>query len=117
MSDLPNADTTTMDQPTSGNVLDNASLPPGTTAQVTGFSVAGSTQVHPPGSNVTLADPLTGKPVGTITIAPSGTYTFDPVPGFVGPVPTVNVYEQASNGQTAVSALTLVVVPGACPAT
>lgn len=102
-----------MDQPVSGNVLDNASPPPGTTAQVTGFSVAGTTQVYPAGSNVTLNDPVTGTPIGTLTIAPSGAYTFDPVPGWVGPAPAINVYEQASNGQTAVSALTLDVVAGA----
>ena len=101
-----------MGQTTNGNVLDNANLPAGVTATVTGFSIEGTTKVYPPGSTVTLSDPVTGEPIGTITVRADGSYTFDPVDGYIGPVPAVNVYEQASNGQTAVSTLTLDVVPG-----
>lgn len=100
-----------MDQTVSGNVLTNDALPPGTTATVTGISIAGSSTVYPAGSNVTLDDPVTGLPIGTLVVSPNGTYTFDPVDGYVGPVPAVNVYEQTNTGLTAVSALTLDVVP------
>jgi hypothetical protein len=95
-----------------GNALSNANLPSGTTAAVTGFSVAGTTQVLSPGSTVTLSDPQTSQPIGTLTLASSGAYVFDPVDGFVGSAPAVNVYSRASNSQTAVSSLTIDVLPG-----
>jgi hypothetical protein len=100
-----------MDTPVSGNVLTNANIPAGTTATVTGFSIAGTTQVYPPGSNVTLTDPLTGEPIGTLVMSSTGAYTFDPVPGYVGPTPAINVYSKDTNGQTAVSSLTIDVLP------
>ena len=103
---------TPMGQNATGNVLANANLPTGVTAQVTGFSLAGSTQVYPAGSTVTLTDPLTGQPIGTLTVLADGSYTFDPVDGYLGPTPAINVYSKASNGQTAVSSLTLDVLPG-----
>lgn len=99
-----------MDTPVSGNALSNASIPAGTTATVTGFSVAGSTQVYPPGSNVTLNDPVTGQPVGSLVMSSTGAYTFDPVPGYVGPTPAIDVYSRAGS-QTAVSSLTIDVLP------
>ena len=104
-----------MDQPVSGNVLDNAYLPPGTTSAVTGFSIAGTTVVYPTGSNVTLTDPVTGEPIGTLVLQANGNYTFDPVPDYLGPAPAVNVYSRNSNGQAAVSSLTLDVVGGQYP--
>jgi hypothetical protein len=100
-----------MGTPVSGNVLATANVPAGTTAQVTGFSVAGSTQVYPAGSNVTLNDPVTGEPIGTLVLKSSGDYTFEPVPGYVGPTPAVNVYSRNSNGVTDVSSLTIDVLP------
>jgi hypothetical protein len=103
---------TTMGQTATGNLLDNAKLPAGTTAQVTGFSIAGSTTVYPAGSNVTLTDPVTGEPIGTLAIAADGSYTFDPVDGYIGPTPAISVYSKNSNGQTAVSAITLDVLAG-----
>ena len=81
-----------MGTPVSGNVLATANVPAGTTAQVTGFSVAGSTQVYPAGSNVTLNDPVTGEPIGTLVLKSSGDYTFAPVPGYVGPTPAVQSF-------------------------
>jgi hypothetical protein len=106
-SDAADTVSTPMGQTATGNALANANLPTGVTAQVTSFSIAGSTQVYPAGSNVTLADPITGQPIGTLTVAADGTYTFDPVDGYIGPTPAINVYSKASNGQTAVSSLTL----------
>ena len=111
-SDAADTASTPMGQNATGNVLANANLPVGVTAQVTGFSVAGSTVVYPTGSSVTLNDPVTGQPIGTLTVLADGSYTFDPVDGYVGPAPAVNVYSKASNGQTAVSSLTLDVLPG-----
>jgi hypothetical protein len=105
-----------MGQTKTGNVLADADLAAGVTATVTGFSIDGTSKVYPPGSNVTLNDPVTGVPIGTLTLAADGTYVFDPVDGYVGPVPVVNVYEKSSNGQTAISTLTLDVVPGECGA-
>jgi hypothetical protein len=110
-SDAPDTRVTPMGTPVSDNVLSNANLPSGTTAQVTGFSIAGSTQIYPPGSDVTLNDPLTGEPIGTLVLSSSGAYTFTPVPGFVGPTPAVNVYSKTSNGVTAVASLTIDVLP------
>ena len=112
-SDPADTATTPVGQTATGNVLANANIPSGTTAQVTGFSIAGSTTVYPPGSNVTLTDPQTGLPIGTLTISASGAYTFDPVDGYIGPTPAVNVYSKDTNGQTAVSSLTIDVLPGA----
>jgi hypothetical protein len=88
-------------------VLATAIIPAGTTAQVTGFSIAGTTQVYQPGSNVTLTDPVTGEPVGTLVLQANGAYTFDPVPGYVGPTPAIDVYSKDTNGQTVVSSLTI----------
>ena len=113
LTDAPNSATTGFNTPVSGNVLDNASLPPGTTANVTGFTVAGSTTVQAPGVPVSLTDPTTGAPGGTLVVQPNGTYTFTPAPGFVGSVPPVNANIHSSDGQTVTSALTITVVPQA----
>ena len=60
----------------------------------------------------TGVDPVTGAPIGTLTLASNGAYIFDPVDGYIGPAPAVNVYSKDSNGQTAVSSLTIDVLPG-----
>ena len=111
-TDAPDGAVTPMGQAVSGNVLANANLPKGSTAQVTGISIAGSTLVIPPSATpITLNDPITGQPMGTFTIQPNGNYFFEPLPGFIGPAPAISVYSTA-NGQSVVSALTLDVVPG-----
>ena len=104
-----------MDQPVSGNVLVNANLPAGTTAIVTGFSIAGSGQIITPGQGpVPVLDPATGVPIGTLVMQSNGAYTFDPVPGYVGPAPAVSLYLSRSDGQTAVSTLTIDVASREC---
>ena len=113
LKDAPDAVATLMNQPISANALDNASVPPSTTTTVTGFTVEGSTKTHPAdGSPVVLNDPVRGTPVGTIQMQPSGAYTFKPVPDYIGPVPALNLNLRCSNSQTAVSSLTIDVIPG-----
>jgi hypothetical protein len=96
-----------MNRPVTGNVLNNANVPAGATASVTGFSISGSAQVYSPGSNVTLPHPVTGLPIGTLQLSSTGAYTFEPLPSYVGPSPAINVYSSSSDGQTAVSSLTV----------
>lgn len=108
LSDPPTAATTPAGQPATGNVLDGANVPGGSTATVTGFSVAGSAQIIPAGPTASpVTAPTTGLTIGNLTIRADGTYTFTPVAGFVGSAPAVNVFIQGPNGQTAVSTLTL----------
>ena len=116
-TDAPDTPATPMGQSISGNVLSNANVPSGQTASVTGFTVAGSSQVYTPGSGpITMYSPTTGKAIGTLTMASSGAYSFDPVDGYMGPVPAINVYSKASGGQTTVSGLTIDVVAREYPA-
>ena len=104
-----------MGQTLMGNMLSNANVPAGQTATVTGFTVAGSSQVNTPGSGpVTLMSPTTGKPIGTLTMAANGAYTFDPVDGYMGPAPAISVYSQTSGGLKTVSGLTIDVVARKC---
>ena len=100
---------TTMSQALSGSVLSGATLPAGSTASVTGVNIAGSTQVLAPGSAITLTDPASGQPAGTLTVSASGTFAFVPVAGYVGPAAAVNVYVRSSDPgtRTAVTSLTI----------
>ena len=114
-TDAPDTPATPMGQSIAGNVLGNANVPPGQTASVTGFTVAGSSQVYTPGSGpVTLYSPTTGKAIGALTVASNGDYAFDPVDGYMGPAPAINLYSKTSGGQTAVSGLTIDVVAREC---
>ena len=101
-----------MGQTISGNVLNNAKIPLGGKANVTGFVVQGSTQVILPGSPaITLNDLKTNKPMGKLSMKSDGSYVFEPAPGYIGPAPAVSVYLESSEKQTAVSALSLEVLP------
>jgi hypothetical protein len=116
LSDKSDATATTMNQPVSGNLLDNASVPPGKTVTVTGFAVEGSNQVLLPGSGpVALSDPTTGEPVGTLVLRSDGSYTFTPAPNYVGPVPAIDVTLRTTDGSaTITSSLTIDVLPREC---
>ena len=81
-------------------MLDNVTPPPGTTESVTGFSVPGSDTIYPAGTSVPLVDPATGTVTGTMQVNPDGSYIFTPAPGYVGPVPTVDVIVASSDGQS-----------------
>jgi hypothetical protein len=96
-----------MGQPVIGNVLDNANIPATTTAKVTGFRVAGSSQILAPGSSTTLSSPITGKAIGTLTLQASGAFNFLPVDGYAGAAPAVDVYSSCTNGATAATSLTI----------
>jgi hypothetical protein len=110
----PSYPTCPQNQPISGNVLDNAQRPAGTTASLTGMSIEGTRQVLPlPGTGaVTLNAPGTVLAMGTLELRPDGSYTFTPVSGYVGPAPAVNLYALRSDGQSTVSSITIDVVAG-----
>jgi hypothetical protein len=99
-------------EPATGNLLDNATPPPGTTLSVTGFKLPGNPTAFTPGPTpITITDPVTGTVDGTIVVQPDGTYTFTPAPGFVGPVPPITYTVTASDGQAKDSVLGITVRP------
>lgn len=103
---------TTMNVPVRGNVLDNATVPAGTRASISGFTVEGSNKVLTPSSSpVALTDLDSGSAVGTLVLESYGGYVFMPAPDYVGPVPAINLYLASTNGQTAASSLTIDVLP------
>jgi hypothetical protein len=111
-ADLSDRRITQMGQTISGNVLNNAKIPQGVAASVTGFVVQGSTQVIKPGSlAISLSDLKTNNPMGKLTMRSDGSYVFEPAPGYIGPAPAVSVYLESTDKQTAVSSLALEVLP------
>ena len=88
----PDVFNTPEDTPVALAVLGNDTQPDGGTLTVT--QVAG--QPIRPTQPVTIVDPLTGVPQGTVTMAPDGSLTFTPVPGFNGPV---NIPYQVTDDQ------------------
>lgn len=104
------------------NVLSNAVAPPGTTVNVTSFSLPGSTAAYPAGpSPVQVVDPLSGQTAGSMVLQPDGSFTFTPAPGFRGAVPAVTYSVACSDGQVSPGAVAVKVIPGmhgrmaACP--
>lgn len=94
--------------PISGNLLNNDVLPVGTTDVVTAFSVPGVSEPFTPGPTpVPMTDPVTGKPIGNITVLPDGTFTFSPAPGYTGPAPPITYTVTASDGQVDQSTLNI----------
>lgn len=113
LTDADNTAVTPSGQRVGGNVLDNASVPPGSKATVVSFSVAGSNQALSPSSGPDIVtDPTTGKAAGTLALQPDGTFTFTPVLSFSGPVPLVSLNIRSSDGQTVTSSLSIIVQPG-----
>jgi VCBS repeat-containing protein len=97
--------------PVSGNVLPNDSDPDGDPLSVTGFSVAGDPTVYPPGTVAVIGG------VGTLVIGADGTYTFTPVTGYAGPVPSaVYTITDGTFTDTAVLSFSNVVAPAPAPA-
>jgi hypothetical protein len=97
------------------NVLDNAVPPPGTTVNVTSFSLPGSSVVYPAGTTpVTVTDPATGKVAGTVVVEPDGDVIFTPAAGYTGQVPAITYTVESSDGQVSPGALAVTVLPGWC---
>lgn len=75
---------------------------------VAGWRPAGSsTRILPGPGAVPLVDTVSGAVTGTLSVLASGAYAFTPAPGYVGPVPTVYVTVDSTDGQWLEVALTL----------
>jgi gliding motility-associated-like protein len=83
----------------SGNVLTNDSDPENNPLTVTSFTVNG--QTYPAGSIVDIPN------VGTLKLNADGSYTFVPVTGFSGQVPTITYTVSDGQGATNTSTLTI----------
>jgi len=99
--------TTQLNEPVSGNVLDNDSDVDGDLLNVVEFEVGGVT--YPAGDTATIAG------VGTLVINPDGSFTFTPQTGYSGPVPAVT-YTISDGGLTDTAQLLLSDVPAPPPA-
>lgn len=96
------------------NVLDNVVAPPGASVALTAFALPGSGASFAPSSTpVTVVDPLTSRPAGTLVVLPDGALTFTPASGYAGQVPAVTYMVTCSDGQAIPGAFNLVVQPGA----
>lgn len=97
--------------PLSGNLLSGVVPPPGSNATIGSFTVPGVPTPITPGSGpVPVVDPATNKTTGTIQVYPNGNFTFQPAPGYAGPVPPVNATVVSSDGQTDTLPLAITVV-------
>jgi gliding motility-associated-like protein/uncharacterized repeat protein (TIGR01451 family) len=95
--------TTLISVKVSGNVLPNDSDPDGDALTVTQFVVSGKT--YTAGSTAVI----TG--VGTIVLNSNGSYTFTPLPKYVGPVPAIRYTITDGNETFARAYLRIVVIP------
>ena len=87
-----------------GNVLTNDSDIDGNALSVVNFTVEGNATIYTPGQTITVA----GK--GALTLAANGAYSFVPVTGYLGSIPTFS-YTLTDGTVTATSTLTLNVIP------
>lgn len=99
---LPDTGRGDEDTPITGSVLTNDTDANGDPLTVTGFSVGGTPYV--PGTTATIPG------VGTITIAPTGVYTFNPLPNYDGPVPVIT-YTVTDGANPVNGTLTLTINP------
>lgn len=90
------------DTPITGSVLANDTDANGDPLTVTGFSVGGTP--YAPGTTATIPG------VGTITIAPTGVYTFTPEPNYDGAVPVIG-YTVTDGANPVNGTLTLTINP------
>jgi VCBS repeat-containing protein len=100
--------TVTEDLPATGNVLTTApgadSDPDGDPLVVTEFSIPG-VGVTPAGTPAIIPN------VGTLTINPNGSWTFQPAPNYNGPVPVATYTVSDGNDGTDTGTLTLTITP------
>ena len=95
------------------DLLANTVPPPGTTVNVTSFTLPGSSVVYPVGSTpVTVVDPVSGKATGTVVVQADGAVVFTPASGFTGQAPAISYTVQSSDGQVSPGALAVTVLPG-----
>ena len=84
-----------VDQPATGNLLDNDTDPnsdPLVIADINGQD--------PSSGPITITDPITGDPAGTVEVDPvTGEMTFTPEPGFTGTVQVPYTIDDGSGGQ------------------
>ncbi|MDZ7858593.1 Calx-beta domain-containing protein [Sphaerotilus sp.] len=90
------------DTPITGSVLTNDTDANGDPLVVTGFNVGGTP--YAPGTTATIPG------VGTITIAPTGLYTFTPLPNYDGLVPAIT-YTVTDGANPVNGTLTLAINP------
>lgn len=99
--------------PIVADLLANVVPPPGTTVNVTSFTLPGSTLVYPVGpAPVTVTDPLTNRVAGTVSVTVDGQATFTPAPGYGGEVPPITYMVASSDGQLSPAALSVIAQPG-----
>ena len=92
------------DTPVTIPVLANDSDPDGdplTVTQVDGQPITAG------GSPVQITDPVTGTPIGSVTLTPEGTLVFTPAPGFNGPVDFPYTVSDGTTTDTATVNLTV----------
>ena len=98
----------------SGNVLTNDLDPDGDPLTVTAASVDvdgdGIDDVLPLGVATLLTD-SSGQPIGTLTLNDDGSYTFEPAPGYNGPVPLVSYTIADADGAVSDATLEITVTP------
>lgn len=107
------APVTARNRPITGDVVASARTSMGMSANVTGFSIAGVSLLLGL-SEVALslrspADPTVV--MGALVVKPDGTYTFTPALDYVGAAPAIYFFLRSADGQTATSAMTLMVLP------
>ena len=74
---------TPMNVPLTGNLLYRLAFDPESAVSIGSFTIAGIVGTKPTATDVAIPG------VGTIRIASNGDYTFTPISGFLGPVPTI----------------------------
>lgn len=96
-----------------GNVLANA-LSSAAAVRVARIRVPGIAKPYSPGPTpLTITDPASGQPAGSLVMLANGTYSFTPAPGFVGPVPAVSYDLATPDGRSGTSTLRLSVAEAA----
>ncbi|MBQ0958590.1 tandem-95 repeat protein [Ideonella sp. 4Y11] len=103
------SDTTPFDTPVTVNPLAGSTDPDGDPLSITQID-GRAVQVGVP---LTLSDGTTGATIGTVTLNTNGTLTFDPVPGFAGPVDFTYTVSDGSTGVQGTAHIT--VGPNAAP--
>ncbi len=99
---------TVSNSPVGGNVLTNDSDPNGDLISVTQFTIDGIPGSFPAGTTATIPG------IGTLVINPNGTFTFDPIDGYDGPVPNAT-YTITDGTATETAVLSFANVPNTPP--